>query len=329
MMDEEKNVLTMITYIFKMTVFVELAGAALLFLRWIFHFKNIGQTAYQSIFHSISAFCNAGFSLFSNSLEGFVNDPVINMVIMLLIIIGGIGFIVIYETTNRLRHHRHHLSTHTRLVLVVTAGLIISAFLAIFFIEFDGALVDLPLNGKIWSALFQAVTPRTAGFNTIPVASCSTVTITFLIILMFIGASPGSTGGGVKTSTFAILILSLRSIFSGKEDIQVFKRTISSAIIYKAVALVVASFLLVFTVFVFLLAVEDKPFLPLLFETISAFGTVGLSTGITPDLTWAGKMLIIVLMYAGRIGPLTLGLALMQSARRDKIQYPEAKVLIG
>jgi trk system potassium uptake protein TrkH len=329
MMDEERNVLTMITYIFKMTIFVELAGAIVLFLRWIFHFHDLGQAVYYSIFHSISAFCNAGFSLFSDSLEGFVNDPVINIVIMALIIIGGIGFIVIYETTHLFRHARRRLSTHTRLVLVVSMILVISAFLAIFFIEFDGALLDLPLIGKVWAALFQAVTPRTAGFNTIPIASCSTITITLIILLMFIGASPGSTGGGVKTSTFAILILSLKSIFSGKENVQVFKRTIVSSIIYKAVALVVASFLLVFTVFIALLAVEDKPFLPLLFETISAFGTVGLSTGITPDLTPTGKMFIILLMYAGRIGPLTLGLALMRSARHDRIQYPQAKVLIG
>jgi trk system potassium uptake protein TrkH len=262
-------------------------------------------------------------------MPDFLYSPIHSKVIMALIIIGGIGFIVIYETTHLFRHARRRLSTHTRLVLVVSMILVISAFLAIFFIEFDGALLDLPLIGKVWAALFQAVTPRTAGFNTIPIASCSPITITLIILLMFIGASPGSTGGGVKTSTFAILILSLKSIFSGKENVQVFKRTIVSSIIYKAVALVVASSLLVFTVFIALLAVEDKPFLPLLFETISAFGTVGLSTGITPDLTLAGKMLIILLMYAGRIGPLTLGLALMRSARHDRVQYPQAKVLIG
>lgn len=329
MMDEDKNVLTMITYIFKMTIAVEFVGACLLFLRWIFQFKHFGQTVYLSVFHSISAFCNAGFSLFSNSLENYASDPVVNSVIMMLIGLGGIGFIVIYEVTHRLRNKRSRLSTHTKLVLAVSAILVISGFLLFFFIEFDGVLFDLPLMGKLWAALFQSVTPRTAGFNTIPIASCSAITITILLFLMFIGASPGSTGGGVKTSTFGILLLSLRGIFRGKEDIQVFNRTIIYSIIYKAIALVVAAFILVFTIFLILLAVEDKPFLPLLFETISAFGTVGLSMGITYDLTPMGKLLIIILMYAGRIGPLTLGFALMKRARRDRVRYPEAKVLIG
>jgi len=329
MMDEEKNVLTMITYIFKMTVAIELVGALLLFSRWIFQFNHFGKTVYLSVFHSISAFCNAGFSLFSNSLENYASDPMVNSVIMILIGLGGIGFIVIYEVTHRLRNKRSKLSTHTKLVLAVSAVLIISAFLLFFFIEFDGALFDLPLMGKLWAALFQSVTPRTAGFNTIPIVSCSAITITVVLFLMFIGASPGSTGGGVKTSTFGILLLSLRGIFTGKDDIQVFNRTILNSIIYKAIAVVVASFLLVFTIFLMLLAVENKPFLPLLFETISAFGTVGLSMGITYDLTPAGKLLIILLMYAGRIGPLTLGFALMKSARRDRVRFPEAKVLIG
>jgi trk system potassium uptake protein TrkH len=329
MMDEDRDVLTMIIYIFKMTVVVESAGVLLLFLRWIFQFHDFGKTLYLSVFHSISAFCNAGFSLFTNSLEDFANDPVVNSVIMALIVLGGIGFIVIYEITHRLQRTHRRLSTHTKLVLVTTTILIISGFLFFFFVEFDGALLQLPLTGKVWSALFLSVTPRTAGFNTIPIVGCSAITITLLIFLMFIGASPGSTGGGVKTSTFAILLLSLKSIFKGKEDIQIFNRTVLYSVLYKAIALVVASFLLVFSVFLVLLAVETKPFLPLLFETISAFGTVGLSMGITNSLTPGGKLLIILLMYAGRIGPLTLGFALMRSARLDKVRYPEAKVLIG
>lgn len=329
MMDEEKNILSMITYIFKMTFIIEAIGALALFFRWIFHFGNFGQTAYFSIFHSVSAFCNAGFSLFSNSLEGFVNDPVINLLIMALIIAGGLGFIVIYETSYRIRQPQRSLSTHTKLVLTMSSILVVVGFLAIFFFEFDGALIKFPITGKIFGALFQAVTPRTAGFNTIPISACSAVTITIIIFLMFIGASPGSTGGGVKTSTFAILLLSLRSILRGKEDIQVFNRTIISSVIYKAIALVVASFILVSLSFMFLLVVENKPFVPLLFETVSAFGTVGLSMGVTHDLTVIGKLLIIILMYAGRIGPLTLGLALMQAVRLEKISYPEAKVLIG
>jgi trk system potassium uptake protein TrkH len=149
------------------------------------------------------------------------------------------------------------------------------------------------------------------------------------MILMFIGASPGSTGGGIKTSTFAILLLSLKNILMGKEDIEVFKRTIPSTVVYKALAIVVGTLLLLTSIFLLLLAVETKPFLPLLFEAVSAFGTVGLSMGVTPDLTIIGKLLIIILMYGGRIGPLTLGFALTRVFRKEKIEYPEAKVLIG
>ncbi len=329
MMDEERNVLSMIYYIFKMTFLIETIGAFILFMRWIFYFKNPIQTVYLSIFHSVSAFCNAGFSLFSNSLEGFVHDPVVNLVIMTLIIFGGLGFIVVYEIVNRIRNKRSMFTTHTRLVLMTSTILIIAGSLIIFFFEFDGTLQHYPLSGKLWASLFQAVTPRTAGFNTISISSLSAVTLTIVIIFMFIGASPGSTGGGIKTSTFAILLLSLRSILKGKENIEVYNRTLSSSIVYKAVALAVGSTIVLSSLFILLLVSENKPFFPLLFEAVSAFGTVGLSMGITPDLTTPGKILIIILMYAGRIGPLTLGFALMRGITRGKVRYPEAKVMIG
>jgi trk system potassium uptake protein TrkH len=329
MMDEERNVLNMIAYIFKMTFTIEAVGALILYARWIMHFKDPAYTIYMSIFHSISAFCNAGFSLFSNSLESFTGDAVINIVITLLIILGGLGFIVVYELSHLRQTPEKRLSTHTRLVLTVSSILIATCFLIFFFLEFDHALLEYPITAKIWGALFQSVTPRTAGFNTVPIASFSAVTLTIMIILMFIGASPGSTGGGIKTSTLAILLLSLKSILKGKEDIEVFNRTISSSIVYKAVALVVGSLLLLASMFLLLLLSENKPFLPLLFETVSAFGTVGLSMGITADLTILGKIFIIVLMFTGRIGPLTLGFALMKGSRARRIRYPDAKVMIG
>lgn len=329
MMEEERNVLSMIFYVFKMTFAIEIVGAIILFCRWIFVYKDPIQTLYLSVFHSVSAFCNAGFSLFSNSLENHIADPVVNTVIMALIILGGIGFIVVYEVTRHLSVAKRILSIHTKLVLVTSAVLIIVGFLLIFFIEFDGAFLNLPLTGKLWGALFQSVTPRTAGFNTVPIATLSTITLTIIIILMFIGASPGSTGGGIKTSTFAILLLSLGNILRGKEDIEVFKRKIPSTIVYKAMAIAVATLLLLISIFLLLLAFEEQPFLPLLFESVSAFGTVGLSMGITPDLTIIGKLLIIILMYGGRIGPLTLGFALTRVLRRGKVEYPEAKVMIG
>jgi len=284
MMEEERNVLSMILYVFKMTFTIEIVGAIVLFFRWIFVYENPIQTIYLSVFHSVSAFCNAGFSLFSNSLENHIADPVVNIVIMALIILGGIGFVVVYESSRHLSGAKRILSIHTKLVLVTSAVLVIVGFLLIFFIEFDGAFIDL---------------------------------------------SPGSTGGGIKTSTFAILILSLGNILRGKEDIEVFKRKIPSTIVYKAMAIVVATLILLISIFLLLLAFEKQPFLPLLFESVSAFGTVGLSMGITPDLTIIGKLLIIILMYGGRIGPLTLGFALTRTLRRGKVEYPEAKVMIG
>ncbi len=329
MMDEDRNVLNMIIYIFKMTFIIEAIGALFLFIRWIFTSPNIGTAFYYSIFHSVSAFCNAGFSLFSNSLESYVADPMINIIIIALIIFGGIGYIVIYEVLARFRGRTKRLSTHSRLVLTTTTILIVGGFLLIFFFEFDHSLMHYSLNSKLLAAMFQSITPRTAGFNTISISALSPVTLMIVIVLMFIGASPGSTGGGIKTSTFTILILSLRSIFTRRANIEVYRRTIHNTLVYKAIALVVASMLLVITVFILLLAFEEQAFLPLLFETVSAFGTVGLSMGITMDLTLAGKLLIILLMFAGRLGPLTLGFALTRSLRRGMLNYPDAKVMIG
>lgn len=329
MMEEERNVLNIIFYIFKMTFLAELIGALILFLRWLIYFKIPAKALYFSVFHSISAFCNAGFSLFSNSLSGFVGDPVINLTMMALIIIGGIGFIVVYEVTNKIKGISRPISTHTKLVVITSSILILVGFLAIFFFEFDGVLQKYPITTKLWAALFQAITPRTAGFNTIPITSLSTITLTIVFLLMFIGASPGSTGGGIKTTTSAILFLTIKSIFKSKEDVNVFKRTIHHSIVFKAIAITASALILVTFMFLLLLVFENKPFLSLLFEAVSAFGTVGLSTGITPSLTTVGKLLIIILMYIGRIGPLTLGLALARGIKSGKISYPEARVMIG
>ena len=329
MLEEDRNVLSMIFYILKMTFIFEAIGVILLFCRWIFQFKDFGQTIYLSIFHSISAFCNAGFSLFSDSLCQYISDPFVNFIVMALIFCGGIGFIVVFETTNRIRHSKKRIGPHSRLVLTTSAILILAGFFALFFFEFDGILLDKPIAGKIWASLFQSVTTRTAGFNTISIASLSNITLTIMIILMFIGASPGSTGGGIKTSTFAIILLSIKSILRGKENIEVYKKTIPYSSVMKAIALFIMALMMVSAVFLLLLVFENKPYLPLLFETVSAFGTVGLSTGVTPDLTNTGKLLITLLMYLGRIGPLTLGLALASDIRRERILYPEAKIIIG
>lgn len=329
MFEEERNVLDMIVYIFMMTLIIEAVGVVLLFARWVFHFKDPGTALYFSLFHSVSAFCNAGFSLFSDSLMRFASDPAINVIIMLLILVGGIGFIVVYDINGILWKRRKTLSPHSKLVLVTSGLLLVAGFFLIFFFEFDKVLVGKPLPTKICASFFQSVTPRTAGFNTLDIASLSQVTLTILIILMFIGASPGSTGGGIKTSTFAILLLSLRSTLKAEANVVAFRRTIPDSIVMKTLSLLVSVLILVAIIFIFLMIVEDKPYLELLFETVSAFGTVGLSTGITPELSVGGKLLITLLMYLGRIGPLTMGLALSKGLRRGKITYPDARIMIG
>jgi trk system potassium uptake protein TrkH len=262
-------------------------------------------------------------------MENYVFDPMINLIIMLLIIIGGLGFLVVFDVGRRIRRPQVLLSPHSKLIITTSAVLIFFGFITIFFFEFDGTLINQPLSGKLWASLFQSVTTRTAGFNSLPIGSMTSISLTIMILLMFIGASPGSTGGGIKTSTFAVLILSVKSIFQGKQEITAYKRTIPTSAVIKAAALLVCALILVALAFLFLVAVENKPYLPLLFETVSAFGTVGLSMGITPDLTIPGKLLITVLMFLGRIGPLTMGLALAREMNKANIGYPDARIMIG
>jgi len=202
-------------------------------------------------------------------------------------------------------------------------------FLVIFFFEFDGVLLTLPLHTKLVGSLFQSITTRTAGFNTLPIGSLAPVTLTVMILLMFIGASPGSTGGGIKTSTFAVLVLSIRSIFRGHESVEISGKTVPEQSLKRAAALLVTAAGLVVFSFILLLSIEKKPYLDLLFETVSAFATVGLSTGITPELSGMGKLIITILMFLGRIGPLTFGLALMRDFKKGKLNYPSGRVIIG
>lgn len=329
MFEEERNVINMVFDIVKMTLMIELTGFLLLFIRWTFTMPNIKTALYQSLFHSISAFCNAGFSLFPDSLSRFSGDPAVNLIVMLLIFLGGIGFMAVYDLLGKIKHQKKHLSPHTKIVLWISAAGIVSGFLLIFFVEYDKSMMQSSIIQKCWISLFQSVTTRTAGFNTVDIGSFSRITLTVMMILMFIGASPGSTGGGIKTTTLAMVMLSIRSVLSGKGEIEIFKRSVPAATVNKAIAIFIAALVLVLVFFVLLMAVEDKPYLALLFETVSAFGTVGLSTGITPELTIPGKLLITLLMYLGRIGPLTMVLALTSEIRPQRLSYPSARILIG
>lgn len=336
MIEQTRNIdiLRTLRYIFLLTVTAEATGAALLFLHWRARFPDAGTTLMEAVFHSVSAFCNAGFALFSDSLVRFRGDIITNLVIIGLIITGGLGFSVAHELLNRQTFRRpiavlRRLTVHARLVLATSALLILGGTIFFFFFEYDNALAPLPLGTKLLAALFQAVTPRTAGFHTVPFDNLRPVTLLAWVILMFIGASPGGTGGGIKTSTLAVLFLSIRSRIRGEEEIAVAGRSIPHDVVYRATAITAVSGLIVAGFFALLLVTEPAPFANILFETVSAFGTVGLSTGLTPALSPPGKLAVTALMYIGRIGPLTLTLAMSSRRAALPIRYPDARIMVG
>jgi len=290
----------------------------------------------------VSAFCNAGFSNISDNLVPYQSDVVVNFTIIGLIVSGGLGFSVVHEVLSRrtLRQWLHRardrtaapvlrLSTHAVLVLRTTAALIISGAIFFFFFEYDGALAGLPLGTKLLASLFQSVTPRTAGFNTVPLDALRPVTLLIITLLMYVGASPGGTGGGIKTSTLAVLALTLRNLVAGREQVETRDRTIARDTVYRAAAIAAGGVVAILVILAVLLVAEPFPFQSILFEVTSAFGTVGLSTGITPLLSPTGKLAIILLMYVGRLGPLTLALTMRTRLSRVPIEYPQARVIVG
>ncbi len=326
-----RDVGVLVQNIFQATMIIEGLGALVLFVRWYGDFDSITQTAYMSIFHSVSAFCNAGFSLLSLNLMDYVADPVVNLVIALLIILGGLGFMVLSDlyAHRSLRRRGPGLTTHTRVVLLTSAALILVGGIAVFYFEYAHSLAPYPVLVKLQAAFFQSVSARTAGFNSIDMTQITPVAALVFVGLMFIGGSPGGTAGGIKTSTFALLVLSVRTIIRGRDEIEVFGRSISKENLYRALAVSMASFGIVFVVFTWLLASQAVDFVSLLFESVSAFGTVGLSMGATTQLTALGKVLIIALMFAGRVGPLSLALAVGEEMERLVYRYPTTKLLVG
>ncbi len=311
------------------TLLIEFIGGTILAIRW---YQDLGATGvYFGYWHAVSSFCNAGFDLFGDfrSLTQYVDDITVNLVVTSLIILGGIGFAVIFEVWSFRKWKE--FSLHTKLVLVVTSGLLVVSTLIIFLLEYANPATLGPLSGgaKLLGSYFQAVTTRTAGYNTLDIGALQDVTLFFMVILMFIGASPASTGGGIKTTTMGIMIAAIWDMMRGRRDVELFERKISSTLVYKAFAIYFISATLVMLVTMLLSITEKVSFLKLLFEVVSAFGTVGLTTGITQNLSPYAKFLLIVTMFAGRVGPVTLALALAMKSSRTKIQYPEGKVSIG
>jgi trk system potassium uptake protein TrkH len=290
------------------------------------------------LFHAVSAFNNAGFALFSDNLMGFRHDVTINLVITTLIICGGLGFFVLSEVLHLRKRTGIGLSMHTKVVLSITAVLIVCGTLGILGLEWANpkTLGPLGIGEKTLAAYFQAVTPRTAGFNTISIGDMTAPALFLMIVLMFIGASPGGTGGGVKTTTFAVAMMAIWSTVRNRPEVTVFKRRVAADVIARAFAISLIAFLGVNIVAGAILVVEGGTLLPVLYETTSAFGTVGLSMGAPGSVLSlsgvfgaAGKLLIMSMMFMGRVGPLTLALALAGAGTPPRVRYPEGKVLIG
>jgi trk system potassium uptake protein TrkH len=324
------SVLMLLRSIVVVTFVIEFMGAVLLFFTFS---KTLpaSDAVYYSIFHSISAFCNAGFALWGDSMVRYVDSPLVNLTVTFLIIFGGLGFTVLIDlyrylfSTAKIKK----LTLHSKIVLASTAGLILIGFITVYATEFNGVMQGFSFSRRILGSWFHSVTLRTAGFNTIDTTNFSSATILIAIVLMFIGASPGSTGGGVKTTTFTVLLLSVVSMLRGKRELTIFNRKIALSNAREATSLVTLAILMVFGIVFLLMIIEPFAFEKILFESISAFGTVGLSMGITGDLTYPGRLLITLLMYIGRIGPLTIIYALSMKKKEPNINFAEEKIAIG
>jgi potassium uptake TrkH family protein len=321
---------SLISAIAKITIVVEAATAVILFVSFAAN-EDVGvaRAAYSGVFHSIAAFNNAGISLYSDSLTQFVGDPLVVFPVSFAFILGGLGFPVILEVIKRIRPRRWTL--HTRITLLMTAVLLAIGPLVVLVFEWsnDATLGPLSFWDKLQAAWFQGTTPRTAGFNTIDIGSMRGATLNVITGLMFIGAGPASTSGGIKVTTFAVIGFAMWSEVRGDPDVNVFRRRLPTTAVRQAMTLALISVGVVFLAGVSLAAMSRYAFTETLFESASAFGTVGLSTGITGTLPTLGQMLLVVIMLAGRVGPVTFVTALALRQRRREYRYPEERPIIG
>ena len=312
------------------TLVIESIGALLYFIIWIKDYPVL-DSAYLSVFHSISAFCTAGFSLFSDSLCGYKNNLWINIISNILVIAGALGFFVLYDVSEYLKQvikkePARRLTVHTKTVLSITASLLIIGTILVFLFEPVSGTVD----EQLLTSSFQVISASTTvGFNTVDIGTLCNASLFILIILMFIGASPGSTGGGIKTTSFAVFSKFSLSTLTERESTSFFKRSINLETYKKAAAQIFVGSVSVIFFTLLLTITEKQDFIKLLFESVSAFGTVGLSTGITFGLSFWGKIFIIALMFIGRIGPLVIGLSLLPKAGYTNYQYPEEEIIVS
>lgn len=333
---EQLNVLTMsglvrlIKYITVFTFVVEGIGAFFLALRFVPMF-GWGRGLIFSGFHSISAFCNAGFDILGNSIVPYRDDWIINLTIMVLVIMGGLGFVVYADIYEKKRFRT--LTAHSKLVLIMTGILLLSGTAAIYFLERNNpeTLQGLPFGERILASGFQSVIARTAGFNSIDIKGMTDASTFVMILLMFIGGSPGSTAGGLKTTTFGVLLLTSFSVITGREDTVWDRRVIPEETTKKSFVMAFIAVLLVVTVTMAITVFEKEAFdfIDIFFETVSAFGTVGVTRGITSDLSAPSKLILTLTMFLGRVGPTTIAFGLGRGRKKKKIRYAEGSILVG
>lgn len=326
------GVVRLVRHILIGTLIFEFIGALILSFRFYGDF-GLWESVWFGVFHSVSAFCNAGFDLMGRiepytSMMPFASDIVVNLTIMGLIIIGGIGFVVwddIFKNKVKFRNY----SLHSKVVLTSTAVLILISTIIFMIVEAEATMKGLDFGNRLMASVFQSVTPRTAGFNTIETSSLSEGGTLFTMLLMVIGASPGSTAGGIKITTFVIIIMSTATYFRKYEDVNLFNRRLDPAIVKRAYFSATFYVLLIFIGGFIMVSSQSIPLKDALFEATSAIGTVGLSTGITRELSSISKLVIILLMYSGRLGSLTVFMAVTEKRFVNKLKNPEEKIIIG
>lgn len=329
-----QGVVRLVKHILIGTFLFEGIGAVILTLRFIPDFGLWGGFT-KGVFHSVSSFCNAGFDLMGqnepfSSLTAYSGDWVVNLTIMSLIVIGGLGFMVWEDLFQNRRWSR--LRLHTKIVLTMTVLLILGGYLMLTLLEFNNpeTIADASASEKILVPLFQSVTARTAGYNTVPVGSMTQASLFIIIILMFIGGSPGSTAGGVKTSTVGVLLLVCAAVMHGESEINVFGRRLKRGLIMRVIVILMLSIIIVVTGTIIVLAADNFSFLDTFFEVVSAFGTVGLSTGITADLSVVSRITLTTIMFLGRVGVMTAVFAIsLRRSDQGGIQFPEGNIMVG
>ncbi len=322
------GVIRLVRVLLFFSLLVEFIATIFLSLDWVPRF-GFWKGVYYSLFHAVSAFNNAGFSLWNDSLARFAGDPVVNLVVGILIITGGLGFTVIADIWYSKEFHQ--LSLHSKLMLYGTFFINVSAVLLFFMMEYNnpGTIGNMPMFEKLQTSFFQGITPRTAGFQTVSMTHLRPGTAIIMIMLMFIGAGSASTGSGIKVTTFLVLLLSVIAFIKGKDETVTFSRSIKLSTVFRSMAVVVVSLTALFiAVLLLTLSEPHVEFLRLLFEAVSAFGTVGLSMDLTNHLSTAGRFIIMFMMFFGRLGPLTMAFSL-SVPRKSNIRFPQGDVFTG